>query len=1292
MPLPGIAPRAIKAAEAKPAAPIKLPAPPKQITIKNFQTPEKKLAQLPFMRQASLERQTIGRVPGSVEKAIQQGPKPPSKASGGGGILATIEGAPKLAASVVSDVPKELKGTGAVEGLLKGAGKTLSTVEEKGYENLLGKAGKGIGEVAGNTARDALELPAQVLPTLYLGGKAAAGALKGKPEELEKLAKGYLHESAVGNLLTGHVGGALKAAKRNPLYTALEVSGGLHAADRAGGAVARSGAVGSSAAEAASLADKGATTVSRKPQELLGNATTPRDPYSKGVVRNLAQKGQDPTVRPGESLTEQLRGKNLSHQLTKHFDRQAGVLESVRRVSRGDVIDKRMEPLKGSRIQAAASLSRDATRQHVPIPGSRAVNPFARGLLADPKVIDPDTGQPLYRTQLSNLVEYHAKDVPGETGVAKNMRLNNVAHYQGLLDEKRLQEHPEQAYQAAGKYASDMRKLEPELVEHHIVANPQSLRVAKLTDPFQFHWRDQDPQVEEKPPLTEKGVKYDQAVKAKEDAWDARKGSLVELRRASSIGDDTKDILARHKANVAAHKAAVAQLEKFGDPTPGDLQQSPFSVAGKDGGRQYLPVSRVEKELQEKHGVDPDKIGFVSNRPYVSPESAYYKDMTDPRKAGFNPQRFRTGTAFTHGQYDPTPDALTRQHVSNQALVDQARGARMQVRTYALNREHLAKLLDEHPDDPHAKMVAQELRSNGSTFFDKTGDTSAWDNAERAIREVQRLKPDLKLRPGRIAHQYAPKTVLSDLAKISSPRDALDPQVWDEDRGLDQFPKDPLLQRLDAGPVGVYHEAIVKALAAYQKDTGSATSSVLRSPASWWRRANIAFSPRHPFGVAQELGIRAGINKIGPLSLLRGYRRLNLLERMLEDPDFVKEHPDAEFDAQRLKAQVRGTVAHQTEMLQRHVNESQLATTKLGAMANAFKAVEQHKLAGLPLRVVKGVVGGYSNVASKILTVERKVLEHPAQIAGLGKVANDEAKAIMRKSLPVFGAVTDVERKLAEGSIDSTAVDHAARQMIEYWGDWNSASPTTKRIMAVAPFWTWYRNSLRFLYVTMPSHHPVKTALLTTLEQATTQQRKAMGEGLSGTNPLSLKTNGLEWEEQGSVPVGGGYIANQQYYTPQGAVVDPVGTPLNLIFPEFAEAYKALSGTNSYGETLENTNKEQIVNPGERAKLAALSLLESFNPPMRQALTIAKGGKSAAEGSTLWNLQTKGEPSEDPIGKSLGIPPGVWNAFRPFKTSKERNEKGETINRDETGVKLPQINLPNVQIPQVSIPSINLGG
>jgi hypothetical protein len=1188
---------------------------------------------------------------------------------GGGGLLATIESPARLGAAIATDIPKELKGTGVVEKGLRSAAGTFGAVEQKGYENILGKAGKGVAEVIGNTGRDIVELPAQILPTLYVGGKIGVkgllhpgGPSKTEHAEIEKLIHSYTHESALGNLASGNLSGALSAAKRNPLYAGLEASGVAAVADRAAGAAARAGAMGPDLAQATKLADAGATNVSRAPANPLGNVQIAQRPYSKRLSVRLAQN--KPKGRPGESIRETLTpGGGLSKQLVKQYDHAASTLENVRRNSRATVEDARMRAVKGKPIKGAPLT--------VPVPGHRAaVNLFARGILADPKVIDPATGQPLYRSQLSGLVTYHAKPVEGELPSQAQNRMAKVVDAQAALDDSRLQQHPELAHAAAVKYAQDLKKLEPDIIRHEIVANPQSLKIAKLADPFQFHWRGQDPQFDTNPILMSTGKQYLAYSREREDALAARRGSLVEKRRAEAAGDKraVAEIQSRHQANLVAHKASVAKLQSVTPPDPTGLHESPFSIAAPrkpgqapTGERIYLSPEQVERELWARHGVDPNNIGFVSNRPFVNDARAHNIPNAEPTKGGFNPQKQRTGTAFAHGQYDTSYDALVRQHLTNQGLVDQARGFKSQVKTFALSKEHLAQLLEEkagqlpaHEQVP-IKALIGELRSGG-TFFEPHGNTAAWDHAMRAIKEVERLHPRLKLTPGRIAHPFTPGKTLNAIAKHMIGEDVqgrLDPNVWAAEHGLETFPKDSTLERqFGAGPIGVYHKAVADRMAQYERDTGNKNAALLRAPMSWWRRANIAFSTKHIFGLMQELGLRAGVNNIGPLSLLRAHRLMNLVERAAGDPQFLKDHPEAALDAQRLQAAAGGTIAYQTQNLQRHVSVDALPTSYPAAVARAFRAGSQQKLAGAPLRAVKSVLGAYSGTASKILSVERKALERPAQLAGFGKHVNNEAKRIYGKSLPVFGAVTDVEKKMAEGMLDQKAVDHASRQMVEYWGDWTHASPTTKKILAVAPFWNWYRNSLRFLYLTLPAHHPIKTALLTTLENATAEQRRAMGQGHGASEKL-------EPEQQGGFPIGGGWIANQQYYTPQGAVAAPAETVTSLLLPEFSDAYKALTGTNPFGQTLTNAKKEPITDEGERIKLAAMSLLETFNPPLRQALTIAQGGKSAQTGSALWDVKTKGAVKEDPIGSALGIPAGLYNAFRPFKTTQERTEKGE---------------------------------
>ncbi len=363
--------------------------------------------------------------------------------------------------------------------------------------------------------------------------------------------------------------------------------------------------------------------------------------------------------------------------------------------------------------------------------------------------------------------------------------------------------------------------------------------MAKLVDPFQFHWRDQNPMVEETPPLTSTGKQFVAAARAKEEAWAARRGSLIEVRRAQAVKAAKvpgprqsaaaeyalRGALERHRANVVAHKAAVAKLKELTPKDPLELHESPFSIETPrkpgmppTGARTYLSPDKVEKELLEKHGVDPAHIGFISNRPFANKSGAYYKHGQNPESAGFNPQHFRTREAFKRGLYDPTSEALIRQHASNQGIVDQGFASRAQVKDYFGNREQAAKLLEnalrgpKHSAETRARVgqLVNELRAPGDTFFKAHSGTAAWDHAQHAAAEIKHLT-GLDLVPGRIAHPYAPAEQLDAIAKhtVESIHDRLDPHVWEEDRGNSRFPTDPQQQH-DAGTVGLVHRAVAK--------------------------------------------------------------------------------------------------------------------------------------------------------------------------------------------------------------------------------------------------------------------------------------------------------------------------------------------------------------------------------------------------------------------------------------------------------------------------------------------------
>jgi hypothetical protein len=1235
--------------------PAKLPtnelatAPKLATAIKNTERPAKQLPKTPVLTAMTRSLTT----PLGLPKA----PKP-GKEGVGSEILGAITSPGKTIGSVISDVPKELHGQGFLTHDLP---KIVGTVETKGYENILGSKGVGgsIAKTIGTGLREIPELPAQVIPAAYLAGKAALNYASNPDTpgranaEVKALGSSLAKESVLAHLAKGDLKGAVETLKRRPVSSVLEVSGAGAAADRVAGAAGRAGAFGSDVAEKASLADPGSTDLSRTPQDLLGEAREPLPERSKRLSVALRQNKQDPSIRPGQSLQETMRGKSLAQRLVNHLDQKNADIRMVQKHNITSAVHDRMDAIAGKQIKG--------TPFKVPIPGHEASNLFARGLLADPKVMDHVTGQPLYRTQLQDLVKLHSEPVDGETLHEKAIRESNVANAQGLLDNNRFLKDPTKAKAAAVKYAQDMRALEPQLIDAKVLT-PQSARVAKLVDPFQFHWRDQDPRVEETPPLNEKGQRFIAAQKAREDTLAARKGSLIEKRRAEAAGnkDALREIEPRHAANVTAHKAAAAALKATAPEDPLDLHESPFSIAGDvPGTRIHLPTSEVEKLLLQRHGVDPKEIGFISNRPYVNRDAQFYKNGQDPTKAGFWGHKFRTGSAFKNGLYDSSHEAMVRQHATNQGVIDQVHASRMQVKDYFLTQEHAAKLLEEklgtlHPQAQTAvKQMIAELRADPKdTYFKGDRNSSAWVKAQRVAEEVRELT-GIPLAPGRIASPYAPVEQLDAIAKhtVNGIQDRLDPNLFNQDRGTEQFPTDPQLQH-DAGTVGLVHTAVAKQMQAYDKQQGSAFGKLFRAPANFWRISNIALSPKHPIGIAQELGIRAAANSIGPMSLIREHRMSDLWERALAEPGFLKDHPEAQQQYALLQAHTRGTEGQQALNLTEHITGSDLApTTRGGAVLRAFGNVADRKVTGAPLRAAQAVMKGYMAVTKDILKVQEKFLGHPALQAGLGKHVNDEVKRLTGQSVPLVGEMSDRVQEVIRGQITNPdALAATSRKLIEYYGNWSKASPKTKNLLAVAPFWNWYSNSLKFLYHTLPMNHPIKTALAVTLENATVAQRKAIGEGHGSLEPL-------EPEQQGGIPVGKGYTSTPQHYTPFGAVNSPLETLTGLFLPEIQDAYKAATGTNPFGETLENKNKEPITAENERARYAAMGLLESFLPPLRTISDALAGGKKRTSGTT----EVYGKPEEDPVGKALGIPPGVWKAIEPLRIALERTEKGARL-------------------------------
>lgn len=202
------------------------------------------------------------------------------------------------------DIGKAFTGKGIEADLLGGAGKAVT---------------KALPGVAGNALSDALSLPAQVLPSTYLTGRAAVNAIGGDPAELNELRHQYQQTSALPALLGGHVGEAAKRAGEHPLYAALEAAALKAGLGLGAGEVARR------------LRIPGAGHEMRPDLVAYGDVARQQGPYSRDLITRHLQRRADERRAVGPHGEKLLSPREAAKHLRSALDREVFAGEQVRR-------------------------------------------------------------------------------------------------------------------------------------------------------------------------------------------------------------------------------------------------------------------------------------------------------------------------------------------------------------------------------------------------------------------------------------------------------------------------------------------------------------------------------------------------------------------------------------------------------------------------------------------------------------------------------------------------------------------------------------------------------------------------------------------------------------------------------------------------------------------------------------------------------------------------------------------------------------------------------------------------
>jgi hypothetical protein len=99
--------------------------------------------------------------------------------------------------------------------------------------------------------------------------------------------------------------------------------------------------------------------------------------------------------------------------------------------------------------------------------------------------------------------------------------------------------------------------------------------------------------------------------------------------------------------------------------------------------------------------------------------------------------------------------------------------------------------------------------------------------------------------------------------------------------------------------------------------------------------------------------------------------------------------------------------------------------------------------------------------------------------------------------------------ELARGMVHTHNQEAAAQFVERVVGRWGKYSPQMRAVLIHAPFVQWLGVALKYVYVTLPAHHPIKTAIAAALDEMSTDERKKLGlyVNIFGTDKGQLAPN-----------------------------------------------------------------------------------------------------------------------------------------------------------------------------------------
>lgn len=1013
-------------------------------------------------------------------------------------------------------------------------------------------------DVPANALADALSLPAQVLPSLFLTGAALSEAAQGRPDRMNRLTGGFEEESFIPALVSGDFGEAASRAGQHPLYALLEAAGVYGGAGRVAGAAARRGAFGGQARQAA-------TDRSRPPLGVYGDIAIERRPRSRNLITDIAQRRRDQRI--AETRGNRATPQQTQRYLNQRLDRTVFAGEQARR---GQV--------------NAAEDAMVAVREAAGTPETADIAALAIQRIAR----NPETALTDLAAYRNNLAAAGQR-IATEQGKDWRGKLRANEETIARLDRAIAEPDPEALFAAANRFVEEQNPLQRGLHERGLYGPEQterasavgflrehegagygtppapiqraerSLQEARAADAGGF--RESAQTARRRLGIAETGLIQAERTFATMQARsragaEARKTEKGQQRQAVRLQQARNTVVAaRERVNQARREVRETEAALTGEQrslrrTVGEREaalsqarRAPDQILTREG--EPFTTDAIRAALANQGAQAP---GFVSNQPGTLGRGAYYRPSTD-RPSGTGKRS--TGEAVAQGTSDTSFEALTQQLVGQSSRLQQAKNFDTVSREYGFREPGGDLPTFANSADGFAAITELEM---AGALPDIPG---GWT--------VRRLAPW----PTRNVEQTAARAHANDVApeaRLAAEEGFMEATV------RNAYPDESAPPLTGDGPTIIFPRAVAARERQHFAER-TPEEKTAEAATGMFKGAILPTSPGWLAGnIADIYGIRTVVAGVTPGDIRAGRGLGPLFEKALS--------PDQQVRV--MESLVPGGVYGHVRRVQPHRAYEQFVGTSLEPIWRAATTLRNAP-------VGKNIGDLYRRYRDGVFRLENEFIERTPQYGALSKLARQELNMTRRQFRKAIEAQEPVLMDFIRGFRNQDRVDRFARQIEDIYGNWGKNGPAARRFLTTwAPFWMWARAATKFAFVTLPRDHPVLSSVLAASEEMTREERQKLGLDFEGERSL-------EDFAQGSIPIGDSEILRISNLTTFGAFADYPDFMSSMAAPQFMSALLAGTGLDWKGDRLTDPDGRPASGP-QKMLAAALSTGEGYIP------------------------------------------------------------------------------------------------